>query len=176
MLALAGDSKSFSAMRFSRISIFFLAATFFLGTPFAQSQDRPLLQALFGGKADSSSSAGKKSGKRVEINLTEQMLRAYQGNRLVMKTNISSGRTGNTPTGNFKAGPYKKERHYSSLYHNAPMPWSTQITGNFFIHGFSVVPNYPASKGCVRVPISGRNPAKKLYGWLDVGTPIRIFY
>ncbi|MEC5127662.1 L,D-transpeptidase [Verrucomicrobiales bacterium BCK34] len=163
-------------MRFSRISIFFLAATFLLGTPLAHSQDRPLLQALFGGKSDSSSSAGKKSGKRVEINLTEQMLRAYQGNRLVMKTNISSGRTGNTPTGNFKAGPYKKERHYSSLYHNAPMPWSVQITGNFFIHGFSVVPDYPASKGCVRVPISGRNPAKKLYAWLDVGTPIRIFY
>lgn len=161
-------------MRFSRISVLFLAATLFVGTPFAHGQERSLLQSLFGGKSESSSSAGKKRGKRVEINLTDQMLRAYQGNRLVMKTNISSGRTGNTPTGNFKAGPYKKAQHYSSIYHNASMPWSVQITGNFFIHGFSVVPNYPASKGCVRVPISGRNPAKKLYGWLDVGTPIRI--
>ena len=161
-------------MRYTRIPIFFLSTIFLLSAPLVQGQDGKLFQSLFGEKSGQSSVFSRGGAKRVEIDLSEQMLRAYNGNRLYMKTNISSGRTGNTPRGNFKAGPYKKEQHYSSIYHNASMPWSVQITGNFFIHGFSVVPNYPASKGCVRVPISGRNPAKKLYKWLDVGTPIHI--
>ena len=167
-------------MCISRLSLLILATTLLLGTPFAQGQDRPLLQAIFGENAGQRSESGSprvtNRAKRVEIDLTKQRLTAYEGNRLVMKTKISSGRTGNTPRGRFSAGPYKSERHFSSLYHNAPMPWSVQVSGNIFIHGFSVVPNYPASKGCIRVPISGGNPARRFYNWVDVGTPIRIFY
>lgn len=161
-------------MRLPRFLILFLSALLLLSAPFAQAEERNLLQSLFGGISSKRSEAGSNRGKRVEIDISEQMLRAYNGNRLYMKTNISSGRTGNTPRGNFRAGPYKSERHFSSLYHNAPMPWSVQISGNIFVHGSSSVPNYPASKGCVRVPITGRNPAKKLFNWLDVGTPIKI--
>lgn len=165
-------------MNLIRLSLLLLAAALFLGAPATHGQDGNLFKALFGSKPSSSSSSSSSSGsgKRVEIDLTKQQLKAYQGNRVVMKTRISSGKTGNTPTGNFRAGPYKSAEHYSSLYHNAPMPWSVQITGHIFIHGFSVVPNYPASKGCVRVPIDGRNPAKRLFKWLDVGTPIKVFY
>jgi lipoprotein-anchoring transpeptidase ErfK/SrfK len=113
--------------------------------------------------------------KRVEINLTEQRLRAYEGRRLVLNTNISSGRNRATPTGRFKAG-YKDADHYSSLYHNAPMPWSVQVSGNIFIHGFSSVPDYPASHGCIRLPLTGRNPAKRFFEWVEAGTPILISY
>ncbi len=112
--------------------------------------------------------------KRVEINLSTQRLRAYQGPRLVMETRISSGRGRSTPTGRFTAGPYKAENHYSSLYDGAHMPWSVQVTGNIFIHGFRHVPNYPASHGCIRLPIDGTNPARRFYHWVDVGTPIVI--
>lgn len=112
--------------------------------------------------------------KRVEVNLALQRLYAYQGDTLVLETNISSGRYGNTPSGTFSAGPYKSRMHYSSRYHNAPMPWSVQITGHIFFHGFSSVPSYPASHGCIRVPLTGINPARFLYEWIDVGTPIRI--
>lgn len=158
-----------------RLSFLCIISLLLLTPPGVQGQDRPLLNSIFGGKPAKSSQTANR-GKRVEIDLTKQRLYAYEGNRLVMKTRISSGRTGNTPTGRFKAGPYKSATHFSSLYHNAPMPWSVQVTGNIFIHGFSEVPNYPASKGCIRVPIGGFNPAKKLYRWLDVGTPIRISY
>ncbi|MDF1657673.1 MAG: L,D-transpeptidase [Verrucomicrobiales bacterium] len=160
-------------MNSSRFSFLLLTASFLLSAPVTQGQDGKILQALFGSKPTNSSS--KNVGKRVEIDLTKQQLRAYQGNRVVLKTHISSGRTGNTPTGNFRAGPYKSAEHYSSLYHNAPMPWSVQITGHIFIHGFTEVPRYPASKGCVRVPLTGRNPAKRLFNWIDVGTPIRVY-
>jgi hypothetical protein len=112
--------------------------------------------------------------KRIEVDLARQRLYAYQGRLIVLDTNISSGRYGNTPAGHFTAGPYKNRMHYSSKYHNAPMPWSVQITGHIFFHGFSSVPNYPASHGCIRVPLTGANPARFLYEWVDVGTPIEI--
>lgn len=112
--------------------------------------------------------------KRVEVNLSEQKLRAWQGDRLVVKCRISSGRGGSTPSGNYTAGPYKSREHYSKLYDNAPMPWSVQVTGNIFIHGFTSVPNYPASHGCIRMPLDRGNPARQFYEWVDVGVPIRI--
>ncbi len=164
-------------MHLFRVTFSLFAVALLLVASPAQGQDRPVLKSFFGTKTSQQSKPKTNHiGKRVEIDLSKQRLYAYNGNRLYMKTKISSGRTGNTPTGRFRAGPYKSETHFSSLYHNAPMPWSVQITGNIFIHGFSVVPNYPASKGCVRVPISGINPARKLYRWLDVGTPIRVHY
>lgn len=149
-------------------------------TPLVEGQDGPFKQ-LFSKEGQTSQTTKKGNWfaggpKRVEIDLTKQRLKAYEGNRLVMQTRISSGKNRGTPTGNFKAGPYKSKEHYSSLYHNAPMPYSVQVSGHIFVHGFSVVPDYPASRGCVRVPISGSNPARRFYNWVDVGTPIRIFY
>lgn len=113
-------------------------------------------------------------GKRVEISLAKQQLTAWQGARQVLQTRISSGRGGSTPAGSFKAGPYKARRHYSSRYNNAPMPWSVQVNGHVFIHGFTSVPDYPASHGCIRLPLTDGNPAKFFYEWVDRGTPVRI--
>lgn len=119
----------------------------------------------------------KPGEKRVEINLTKQRLTAYQGERAVLETVISSGRRGySTPTGSFTAGPAKYRMHYSTLYDNSPMPWSIQVTGHIFIHGYHSVPPRPASHGCIRVPLKEGNPAKWLFEWIEIGTPIRIFY
>jgi len=184
---------------FSPLSAVF-AGIVLLGSVPAEGQDRPLLRALFGERPtdedrsnrDSSSEArggggfllfgpatqigGSGRPKRVEIDLSEQRLRAYEGNRVVFRSRISSGRGGSTPTGGYRAGPYKSREHYSSLYDNAPMPWSVQVSGNIFIHGYTVVPDYPASHGCIRLPITGRNSARRFFQWVDVGTPIRISY
>lgn len=119
----------------------------------------------------------KPGEKRVEINLTTQSLTAYQGERVLLETPISSGRRGySTPTGSFTAGPAKYRMHYSTLYDNSPMPWSIQVSGNIFIHGYHSVPRRPASHGCIRVPLKDGNPAKWLFEWIEIGTPIRIFY
>ena len=113
--------------------------------------------------------------KRVEVDLANQRLRAYQGARLVLDSTISSGREGKkTPAGEFKAGPVKSRMHRSRLYHNAPMPWSVQVHENIFIHGFRKVPRRPSSHGCIRLPLTGANPAKWFYNWIDLGTPISI--
>ncbi len=114
------------------------------------------------------------SPKQVEVSLAKQQLRGWQGSRLVLQTHISSGRNGRTPSGNFTAGPFRQRMHYSKLFNNAPMPWSVQIYGNVFIHGFTSVPNYPASHGCIRVPLDGGNPAKFFYEWIDDGSPVHV--
>jgi lipoprotein-anchoring transpeptidase ErfK/SrfK len=163
-----------------------VAALVLFFTPLAKAEPLDLVRLFSGEKTET---PAKKAGsekkteklsffggpKRVEIDLTSQTLRAYEGNRVVLKTNISSGRNGATPTGSFKAG-WKHADHYSSLYHNAPMPWSVQVRGNIFIHGFTVVPDYPASHGCIRMPLTGSNPAKKFFHWVEPGTPIKIAY
>jgi lipoprotein-anchoring transpeptidase ErfK/SrfK len=64
--------------------------------------------------------------------------------------------------------------HRSSLYDDAPMPWSVQVDGNVFIHGFTSVPRRPASHGCIRMPMTGGNPARWFYQWIDRGVPIVI--
>ena len=115
------------------------------------------------------------ANKHVEVDLANQRLRAYQGARLVLDSPISSGREGKkTPPGEFKAGPTKSRMHRSRLYHNAPMPWSVQVHENIFIHGFRKVPRRPSSHGCIRLPLTGANPAKWFYNWIDIGTPIGI--
>jgi len=109
--------------------------------------------------------------QRVVIDKSRQVLRAYEGNRVVLETHVSTGRRGReTPNGRFRAQS-KSLMHYSRLYHNAPMPYSVQIAGNYFIHGFSSVPNYPASHGCIRVPI---DTAREFYNWVNYGTPVDI--
>ena len=90
--------------------------------------------------------------KRVVIDKTNQVLSAYEGERLFMQSRVSTGKAGRrTPAGNFKA-QMKLRMHYSSLYSNAPMPWSVQVKGHYFIHGYTFVPERPASHGCERRP------------------------
>ncbi len=121
------------------------------------------------------SALGWEMQKRVEVDLANQRLRAYQGARLVLESHISTGREGKkTPPGEFKAGPVKSPMHRSRLYHNAPMPWSVQVHENIFIHGFQKVPRHPSSHGCIRLPLTGANPAKWFYDWIDIGTPVSI--
>lgn len=112
--------------------------------------------------------------KGIEISLKEQEMRGWQGSRLVLRTNISSGKSGNTPRGEWTLGPAKRRMHYSSLYNNAPMPYAIQVTGNIFVHGYKSVPPYPASHGCIRMPLKKFNAAKYLFEWAEVGTPIAI--
>lgn len=112
--------------------------------------------------------------KRVEIDKTTQMLRAYEAGKLVFESRVSTGKRGKrTPSGNFTAG-VKLRMHYSRLYDNAPMPFSVQVKGNYFIHGYKHVPERPASHGCIRLPLDGDNPARWFFEWVEPGTPISI--
>lgn len=131
-----------------------------------------LAAALTAAAQQSAPPAG--TDKHVVIDKTTQTLRAYEGDRLVLETRVSTGKWDrSTPNGQFTVG-VKDRMHYSKLYQNAPMPYSVQVNGNVFVHGFSSVPRFPASHGCIRVPLDNGNPAKQFFEWVDPGTPIEI--
>lgn len=132
---------------------------------------RALLLALALAQA-SPAQVGPAGGKWAEVDKTDQVLRAYEGNTLVFESPVSTGKEGHrTPNGTFLGGE-KSRMHYSRRYHHAPMPYSVQIAGNYFIHGFRVVPARPASHGCIRLPIE---QAKRFYDWVEPGTPIVVW-
>lgn len=64
---------------------------------------------------------------------------------------VSTGIYG-TPSGTFRPQSLARH-HHSTLYNNAPMPYSIFYDGNFAIHGTTHVSRLggPASRGCVRL-------------------------
>ncbi len=66
---------------------------------------------------------------------------------------VSTARPGKvTPNGTFTPYLLKRE-HYSTLYDNAPMPFSIFFSGNYAIHGTTQIDRLGcvASAGCIRL-------------------------
>ncbi len=90
---------------------------------------------------------------QVIISLPEQKLFVYQGDKLLVTSRVSSGKTGYaTPSGVFSI-LQKNRFHRSNIYSNAPMPFMQRLTwSGIALHGSSSVPkDNPASHGCVRL-------------------------
>jgi lipoprotein-anchoring transpeptidase ErfK/SrfK len=111
--------------------------------------------------------------KRVAVDMRSQTLRAWQGNRMVFESPVSTGRAGKeTPNGSFKVLD-KDPDHVSSTY-GSPMPWSVKVIGNIYIHGSASFYDQIGSHGCIRLPLTHGNRAKWFYDWIELGTPIRV--
>jgi lipoprotein-anchoring transpeptidase ErfK/SrfK len=112
--------------------------------------------------------------KHTIVDKDRGLLKAYQGQRLVLMAHVGVGREGHrTPNGNFKVGP-KELMHRSRLYHFAPMPWSVPIKHDIFIHGYNAVAKIPPSHGCIRLTTGGPNPARWFYLWVSVGSEVTV--
>ena len=109
--------------------------------------------------------------ERVVISLSDQLAYVYRGDELMAVSTISSGKDEKpSPTGIFSVLD-KQPFYRSKKYDNAPMPWMERIDQyGIALHG-GFNPGYPASHGCVRLPIAF---AKKLYSVTEVGTPVYI--
>ncbi|MDB4793674.1 L,D-transpeptidase family protein [Methylacidiphilales bacterium] len=107
----------------------------------------------------------------IVVSLADQRLYAYHDQQLVAWSNVSSGRPGHeTPTGAFTVSE-KDVDHHSNLYNNAPMPYFMRLTdGGVGLHA-GELPGYPASHGCVRLPLG---MARELYHHVEAGTPVEI--
>ena len=105
------------------------------------------------------------------ISLRNQKANVYRGMTLVTSTRVSTGKRGYST----KPGVYsileKRRRHYSNLYAGAPMPWMQRLTWTGTALHAGVVPGYPASHGCVRLPYSF---APKLFKMTGVGEQVVI--
>ena len=107
----------------------------------------------------------------IVVSLADQRLYAYHDQQLVAWSNVSSGRPGHeTPTGEFTVSE-KDVDHHSSLYDNASMPFFLRLTDDGLGLHAGFLPGYPASHGCVRMPLG---MARELYQRVDSGTPVEI--
>jgi len=108
---------------------------------------------------------------QIIISLDKQQLTLYAGGEAIAHSRVSSGQPGRaTPTGVFSL--IEKDRwHRSNLYDNAPMYFMQRITWSGVALHQGVVPNYPASHGCVRLP---EEFARQLWGITKLGARVII--
>jgi lipoprotein-anchoring transpeptidase ErfK/SrfK len=108
---------------------------------------------------------------RIVIDRLTQMAYVYRGDKLVGAATVSTAVKGRiTPLG-FWSIQEKRPFYRSKKYDNAPMPWMQRIDEyGIAMHG-GKNPGYPASHGCIRLPMKF---AEKLYGLTKVGSKVII--
>jgi hypothetical protein len=107
----------------------------------------------------------------VAVNLDEQMAYVYRNGVRIGRSTVSSGKDGyDTPTGVFTI-LQKKQEHYSKKYNNAPMPNMQRLTWDGIALHAGNLPGYPASHGCIRLPMEF---SKLLFGATNTGGTVVI--
>jgi lipoprotein-anchoring transpeptidase ErfK/SrfK len=86
------------------------------------------------------------------VSLDKQQLTLYSDGQPIAHSRVSTGtRSHPTPTGVFSI-IQKSRWHRSNLYDDAPMFFMQRITWSGVALHQGVVPNHPASHGCIRMP------------------------
>jgi peptidoglycan hydrolase-like protein with peptidoglycan-binding domain len=106
-------------------------------------------------------------GRHIEADLSRQVIALIQGGRVRRIYPVSSGAPG-TPTvqGSFKI--YLKTPGTNSL----GMVDAAYFIRGYATHGYASVPVFPASHGCLRVPLA---EARRLFRWVRIGTPVDVY-
>jgi lipoprotein-anchoring transpeptidase ErfK/SrfK len=107
-------------------------------------------------------------GQHAEGDLSNQLLALANGSKVYAIFPISSGKP-STPTVLGEFSVYQKTPGYlpDGMY------YSSFFTGGYAIHGYNPAPDYPASHGCMRLPIVD---AIFVYNWLQVGNGVDTYY
>lgn len=104
------------------------------------------------------------------LDLHRQVLLVVKKGRTARAVHVSSAAPGyRTPTGSYHV--YRRERMSWSVPYQVWMPHALYFTGGYAVHGFSSVPAYPASHGCVRMPLAD---APSVYAAAPLGTPVLV--
>jgi L,D-transpeptidase catalytic domain len=105
------------------------------------------------------------------VNLATQRAVLFRNGVPMGASTISSGKKGyETPTGVFTVLEKKKE-HYSKTYNNAAMPNMQRLTWKGVALHAGNLPGYPASHGCIRLPIQF---SSLLFGATKLGMTVII--
>jgi hypothetical protein len=106
-------------------------------------------------------------GRHAEGDLGKQLLALIDGSKVQLIFPISSGKP-STPTilGDFRV--YRRVPGYlpDGMY------YSSFFIGGYAIHGYNPAPDYPASHGCMRLPIPDAITA---YNWLTFGDWVDVY-
>ncbi len=126
--------------------------------------------------------SGTGEGERwIDVNLSTQMLTAYEGSRAVMSTYISSGAWPYlTVTGQFEVYIRYQSQDMNGYrlgydYYLEDVPYVMYFYEDFALHGTYWHNNFgnPMSHGCVNLTIAD---AQWLFNWSGYGTMVNIHY
>jgi len=107
----------------------------------------------------------------ITVSIDQQKVRVYDANGLFAESPVSTGMKGHpTPMGVFSV-IQKHKLHHSNIYSNAPMPYMQRITWSGVAMHAGVLPGYPASHGCIRMPMAF---AVKMWNWTRMGARVII--
>jgi hypothetical protein len=138
-----------------------------LGRGTSQSLDGPIISDLLNG-VGTFKLEHPGDGTHAEGNLGRQLLALAEGSKVEWIFPISSGKP-STPTvlGHFHV--YERTPGYlpDGMY------YSDFFYGGYAIHGYDPAPDYPASHGCMRLPITD---AIFVFNWLNYGDVVDVYY
>jgi hypothetical protein len=107
----------------------------------------------------------------IVVDIPSQRAVVYRNGVPIGATTVSTGAPGHeTPTGVFTI-LQKRQEHYSSIYNNAPMPYMQRLTWDGIALHAGKLPGYPASKGCIRLPLQF---SKLVFGVTKTGMTVVI--
>jgi len=107
----------------------------------------------------------------IAVSIEQQKVRVYDSNGLFAESPVSTGMKGHsTPMGVFSV-IQKNKMHRSNIYSGAPMPYMQRITWSGIALHAGVLPGYPASHGCIRMPMAF---AVKMWNWTRMGARVVI--
>jgi ankyrin repeat protein len=107
---------------------------------------------------------------RIEISLALQRVALVKNGVQVYRAQCSTGRQGySTRRGDFVI-TNKERNHRSTIYH-VEMPYFMRLSCLDFGMHAGIVPNYPASHGCIRLP---EEAARKFFSEIPIGTLVTV--
>jgi lipoprotein-anchoring transpeptidase ErfK/SrfK len=107
----------------------------------------------------------------ISVSIEKQRVRIYDSNGFFAESPISTGMPGHsTPMGVFSI-IQKHKFHHSNIYSGAPMPYMQRITWSGVAMHAGVLPGYPASHGCIRMPMAF---AMKMWNWTKMGARVIV--
>ena len=113
----------------------------------------------------SSTPLARHGGTHVEIDKARQVLFEVRNGKVTLVVPVSTGATGNTPVGVWHI--YRRVPGWDWVLY-----YPSYFLRGFAIHGYPDVPVYPASHGCVRVPLW---VATRLYAMQAYGESVYVY-
>jgi lipoprotein-anchoring transpeptidase ErfK/SrfK len=111
------------------------------------------------------------TGRVIEVFRAKGVTLLVNDSRLVRAVHSSSGKPGlQTPGGAFQV--FRKERDSWSRPYRVWLPYASYFNGGIAFHGYSSVPPYPASHGCIRIPTP---EAAFVYAFAKLGTRVVVY-
>src|SRR6266436_3730048 len=136
-----------------------------------QQRQKPRHRQAKKTRAPENESAKPQGPLIIAISIDRQNLKLYDANGFFAETPISTGMRGHpTPMGVFSV-IQKHKFHHSNIYSGAPMPYMQRITWSGVAMHAGVLPGYPASHGCIRMPMAF---AVKMWNWTKMGARVTI--